>query len=292
MELGVILILLSTMVFGAVGVVVRRAVYQSETTSPAAAISVLVGTPLFLLILPLAVDWNQFSVPPWQAIVLLGIAGILHFALGRHLLFNAIRLIGANKSLAISRTNSIFVVIFGVTFLKEPLTTWLVLGVLCIVVGAVLASYEREKDTFRLQTRGVLFSLGSALCVGGQAVLIKLVIDEVGSPYVATFISFFAAFLLWSALLLRKNQRDQILNLPRPSLLLLSIAGVLALGGQLLRYAAISYSPVSVVQPLVSTVVLFTLFFSFLVNRKIDVFNWKVITGIILVVAGVCLLSL
>ena len=292
MELGVILILLATVLFGLMGVIIRRAVYQSEESSPAAAISVFVGTPLFILVLPFTVDWNLFYSLPWQVFVVLGIAGIMHFVLGRHLLFNAIRFIGANKTMAISRTNSIFVVIFGTAFLGESLTALLVLGVLSIVVGAILVGYERGKEAFRLQARGVLLSLGGALSVATSALLIKSVIAEVGSPYAAAFISYSAAFLLWSILLLQKEQRDQILRLSRSSLVLLVVAGVLGLAGQLLRYAAFQLSPVSVVQPLVSTVVLFTLFFSFLINRKIDVFNRKVISGIILVVAGVLLLSL
>jgi len=291
MELGVILILLATVIFGFMGVVIRRAVYQSEETSPAAAISVFVGTPLFILVLPFTVDWNLFCSLPWQVFVVLGIAGILQFVLGRHLLFNAIRLIGANRSLAISRANNIFVVIFAVTFLKEPITSLLVLGVLSIAVGAVLVSYERETEALRLQTSGVILSLGTALSAAISSVLVKSVIAEVGSPYTAVFISYSAAFLLWSVLLLRKEQRGQMLRLPRSSLVLLVVAGVLGMVGQLLRYAAFQHSPVSVVQPLVSTMVLFTLFFSFLINRKIDVFNRTVITGIVLVVAGVCLLS-
>ncbi len=292
MELGVILILLATVLFGLMGVVIRRAVYQAEGTSPAAAISVFVGTPLFILVLPFTVDWNLFFSIPWQVFVVLGIAGILQFVVGRHLLFNAIRFIGANRSLAISRANNIFVVIIAVTLLKESFTALLVLGVLSIAAGAVLVSYEREEEALRLQTRGVIFSLGTALSAAIASVLVKSVIDEAGSPYMAAFISYAAAFLLWSGLLLQKEQRDQILRLPRSSLVLLVVAGVLGLAGQLLRYAAFQLSPVSVVQPLVSTVVLFTLFFSFLINRKIDVFNRKVISGIILVVAGVCLLSL
>lgn len=292
MELGVILALSSTVIFGAMGVLIRRGVYQSEESSPAAAISVFAGMPLVLLVLPFTVEWNQFCGLSWQVYVALGIAGILQFVLGRHLLFNAIRLIGANKSLAISRTSSLFVVIFGVTFLQESLTAWLGLGVLCIIVGAALVSFERKEETSRLQARGVFLSLGGALSVSIAAVLIKAVINEVGSFYLAVFVCYLVAFFLWSALLLRKEQRDQMLQLPRSSLVLLVISGALGVLGQSLRFAALNYSPVSVVQPLMATIVLFTLFFSFLINRKIDVFNWKVITGIMMLVVGVSLLSL
>ena len=52
MELGVILALLSTVIFSIMGVTIRRGVYQSEDSSTAAPISVFVGTPLFLLVLP------------------------------------------------------------------------------------------------------------------------------------------------------------------------------------------------------------------------------------------------
>lgn len=292
MELGPILAILSAVVFAGMVVLIRRGVYQSEESSPAAAISTLVGTPLFLFILPLTGDWNRLWSLSWQGFASLGIAGIMQFVLGRYLLFNAIRLIGANKTIAISRTNILFAVIFGIVFLKESLTTLLVLGILCIMAGAALVSFEKEEEVFRLQTKGVFLVLSGALSVSIASVLIKSAMGEVGSPYVATFISYMAAFLLWTILLLQKEQRDQLFQLPRSSLFILSMAAILGLVGQLLRYAALNYSPVSVVQPLIGTVVLFTLFFSFLLNRSIDVFNWRVFLGIVVVVTGTFLFFL
>ena len=292
MELGPVLALLSAAVFGGMGVLIRRGVYQSEESTTAAAISAFVGTPLFLFILPLTGDWNRLWSLSWQGFASLGIAGILHFVLGRYLLFNAIRLIGANKTVAIARTNILFAVIFGIVFLREAVTTLLILGALCIMAGAALVSFEKEEGAFKLQIKGVLFVLSGALCVGIAAVLIRSAMEEVGSPYVATFISYMTAFLLWTILLLQKGQRDQLFQLPRSSLFILSMAAILGLVGQLLRYAALNYSPVSVVQPLVGTVVLFTFFLSFMLNRSIDVFNWRVFLGIVVVVTGTFLLFL
>jgi drug/metabolite transporter (DMT)-like permease len=45
-----------------------------------------------------------------------------------------------------------------------------------------------------------------------------------------------------------------------------------------------------VVQPLIGTVVVFTLILSWIVNRRIDIFNWKVIAGIVIVLAGTFLI--
>jgi len=292
MELGPVLALLSAAVFGGMGVLIRRGVYQSEESTTAAAISAFVGTPLFLFILPLTGDWNRLWSLSWQGFASLGIAGILHFVLGRYLLFNAIRLIGANKTIAIARTNILFAVIFGIVFLREVVTTLLISGALCIMAGAALVSFEKEQEAFKLQIKGVLFVLSGALCVGIAAVLIRSAMEEVGSPYVATFISYMTAFLLWTILLLQKGQRDQLFQLPRSSLFILSMAAILGLVGQLLRYAALNYSPVSVVQPLIGTVVLFTFFLSFMLNRSIDVFNWRVFLGIVVVLTGTFLLFL
>jgi transporter family protein len=274
------------------GVFIRKGVYQSEESTTAAAISAFIGTPLFLFILPLTGDWNRLWSVSWQGFVFLSTAGIMHFVLGRYLLFNSIRLIGANKTVAIARTSILFAVIFGILFLHEKVTALLILGVLCIAAGAALVSLEREEGNFSLQTKGVLLTLGAALCVGISSVLVKFGMEEIGSPYVATFISYLAAFLLWIILLGNKEQRDQLLQLPHSSVLMLIIAGILGLVGQLLRYAALSYSPVSIVQPLIGTVVLFTFFFSFMINRSIDVFTWRVFTGILFVVTGTFLLFL
>ena len=60
--------------------------------------------------------------------------------------------------------------------------------------------------------------------------------------------------------------------------------------GQMFRYLALSYSPVSVVVPLTTTAVLFVFFFSFLLNRKTEVFTWWVFTGMVAIVAGSFLL--
>jgi drug/metabolite transporter (DMT)-like permease len=57
-------------------------------------------------------------------------------------------------------------------------------------------------------------------------------------------------------------------------------------------YTALKHSPVSVVTPLVATVALFTLIFSFLLNRDLEVFTWKVLIGAGVTIAGTFLLFL
>jgi drug/metabolite transporter (DMT)-like permease len=70
----------------------------------------------------------------------------------------------------------------------------------------------------------------------------------------------------------------------------MSIGAVSITVAQLCRYLSLDYIPISVVLPINSVSRLFTLLLSYAVNRKIEVFTWKIIVGAIFVVSGVLLI--
>ena len=292
MEIGPVLALMATVSLAISQVLIRRGVYHTEEAFTATVITVFVSTIPFLFIIPLTGDWNRLWSLSWQGFVLLGAAGIVHFVIGRYMIFDSIRLIGANKATPLGRTHALFAVLFGIILLHEPLTVPLIPGALFIVGGATLVSFKREVGISNAQTRGILLGLGSGSCAGVSAMLIRLAMAEIGSPYAAAFISYVAASLIMAVLLCHRKLRVQLFQLTRSSLYILVIAGIFSLAAYLLRYAALGYSPISVVQPLMATGVLFVFFLSFVLNRKIDVFNWRVIAGILFVVAGTFLLFL
>ncbi len=204
-----------------------------------------------------------------------------------------------NKAGAIVKAEILYAVASGIILLNEPLTISLIHGVLWIALGVTMVSLERQNPgagepavgTARIQARGVLTALGAGLLWGISAVMVKPVITEIGSPFVGVFVSYMAAFLVVAGLLLGKRQREQLLNLRRFSLRTFVIAGAFTSIAQLSRYIALSYSPVSIVQPLIpGTNVLFVLLFSFLLNRSIEVFSRKIIIGIAATAVGTGLL--
>ena len=240
--------------------------------------------------LPFTEEWNKLWSLSWQGFILLGIAGITHFVLGRLLASNAVRLIGANRTSPLLQTSPFYAVTLGILFLHEPLTTFLIPGVLCLVAGATMVSIEKEGKVVKMQGKGILNVLGAALCWGTSGILVRPVIGEIGSSSDAVFISYIAAFIVVVGLLLRKEQRIQFVQLHRASLIPLIISGILSLLGQLLRYEALSYSPVSVVAPLTGTSVFFVFLLSFILNRNIEVFTWKILAGMVATAVGVFLL--
>lgn len=286
MEIGLIFAILSAVCLALGTVFVRKGSFQVGESFTSVAISIFIGVIFFLFVMLFAADWDKLSSLSGQGLALLATAGVMHFVIGRFLGYTCFRLIGANRGITILRTQIIYAVFFGILILGETLTVYLILGVLCLAAGATLVSVARGAETTKLHGKGILAGLGGGFFWGISAVLIKPGIAEIGSPYAAVFISYIAASLVIAGLLLRKGQREQLLHLPRQSITPLVISGLFVAIAQLFRYLALSYSPVSVVTPLIGINVIFIFFLSFLLNRNIETFTWKVFIGIVVTVVG------
>jgi len=298
MEIGLIFALVGGVVFAGSLVFVRRGVYWAGESFTSVLIQVFVGVPFFAVAVFITGEWGKLWSLSWQGFLLLGLAGIVHFVFGRFLSYTAVRLIGVNKVTPLLMTSPFYTLIFGFVFLSETLTITLILGVLCIFAGAILVGVERKSVSGQkprwfsgTEFRGILAALGGALCWGTSPVLIRPAVAEIGSPSAAAFVSYMTATIILLFFLSGQRVRTQLVQLrPSGALIPLLIGAILVSVGHLLNYAALNYSPASIVTPLVSTSTLFVFLFSFLLNRHIEVFTGKVIIGMIATVAGVFLI--
>ncbi|MFC1914250.1 DMT family transporter [Chloroflexota bacterium] len=292
MGIGLIFAILAAMCLAGVQVSIRRGTYQLEESVTATAITVTIATIFFSLSLPATGSTdNLLSLSP-QGFILLGAAGVINYVLGRFCLYSCIRHLGANKSSAIARLSILFAVAFGIVFLQERVTVPMLIGALGIMFGAILVSFGGTIQGLSLPFRGVLFGLGAALCSAIASVMLRPAMTEIGSPFAANFISFCAAFACFIIIIALRRQFHQLLRIPRSTLGILIIACIFSFAGHSLRYAAYGHSPVSVVQPLLGTMPIFVLLFSFIMNRKIDIFTWQVVVGTGVIIIGAYLIFL
>ena len=224
---GPLFAILTAVAFAITQILVRRVAYQSGESFTPLAISMLVGTPLFIILVTIAGEWDTFTSFTWEQYFLLIIAGLIHLIFARFLFFSSTRIIGANPTAAITRTSVVFSIILGVTFLDESVTGMQIVAALLIMFGAVLTTTEISRSAFRISTRGLLMGLGTALCSAGSATLIRPVMKDVDEIYAATFVMYLAAFVVILVLSgISPKQRRAVECHDRSTFLMLSAGAV------------------------------------------------------------------
>ena len=294
--LGPLLALSSGFSFTLSNIFVRRGVYRTGESYSPVVISLTVGTAIFGLWLLVSGEAGRLLSLSWLGVISLAGAGIIHLVIGRFFAATGLRLIGANRAVPIQTCFIIIAALLGVLFFGEPLTVSLVLALLLVMGGIILISTTGKSEAEKLRMskaalpRGILAALAAAFCWGVAPILVKIGLNEVNSPVLATFISGVSAAIVIGISLFYPGNSEKLRRLTRASLLPFFVAGIAISAATILRYIALDYSPVSIVVPLTGTNTLFIFPLSFLINRQIEVFNLRIITGALAMVIGVFLI--
>jgi drug/metabolite transporter (DMT)-like permease len=295
--IGQFLGLLSGLGFAGNSVFMRQAVFRTKETATSVFVSIIFGTIVFSLVLALSGDAGQLGTASWQAIAALAGAGITVFILGTSLNYYSMKLIGANRTSPLLSLSTPAAVILGIACVDEPFTSGLAWGAGFIVVGVVLVTTERTSasmsdsvTTKRDLVKGVAAGLSAGILYGSGPVLVKIAIKEGNSPFTALFISYVTALLLILVPWVLSGKLRESLGFYKKAIVPMSVGAASSSIAQLFRYISLDYISVSVVIPLNSTATLFTILLSFVINRRIELFTWRIIVGAILVVGGVFLI--
>ena len=298
MDTGLVLALIASVSFAVGIVMVRKTAGDAGEAFTVTALSIFVGIPLFAGAIFVSGAWHNLTGVSAKALAMLTAAGVIHFIIGRLLAYDAFRLIGANRGTPITQLSPVVTVLLSWIFLTEDLTVFVGLGAACMMVGVFLVGQEiggtggEKRKRTRDEVKGILLSLGAALCWGVTPVLIKPAVEAAGSAAAGSFISYTTAGVVMGLLmLLSKTRRDHFTRLSfKKNILPMSLAGLFTAAGQLMYFGALGRSPANTVAPLVSIEVLFIYLLSFLVNRRGEVFTAKVALGMAAMVAGTFLL--
>lgn len=296
--IGQSLALLSGLGFAGASVYMRQAVFRTKETPTSVFVSIILGTIVFSLMLGLSGNASQLTTASWQAMAALAGAGIVVFVLGRWLNYYSLKLIGANRGSPLLNSSTLVAVTLGITLMDEPFTLGLALGVCFIVTGVVLISIEKS-DTSTPDSpttkgdllKGVAAGLSAGICYGTGPVLVKVAIEEGNSPFTGLFVSYVTALILMTVPRLLSHNLGELITFYKKAMVPMSLGAISTCIAQLCRYLSLDYIAVSVVLPLNSSSSLFTIILSLLINRRIELFTWKIILGAILVVSGVFFIS-
>lgn len=311
--LGVFLALASSLSFSLNGVMARRGLARA-TASAGAFVTVLMGVPLFFIAALVSGQLFNAGDVEMNGYVLLSLAGILHFGIGRYFNYRAASAIGATRAAPMQSLTVPYAIGIAWLFLGEPVTLMMGLGILFILVGPSImvqrkgkprpdaansrvaprgGATETREGTFQLrQVEGYLSALATVFCYGTSPILIRAAIGDIdGVSIYGGMVAYVAASLALIATLAIPTRRGLVKAMNFSTIRLFLSAGVFAFLAQMFRFMALAIAPVAVVTPLQRTAAMFTLVLSFALNRHLEVINLRVVLGIVFSVTGAVLLA-
>jgi len=289
---GSLLALLSAAAFALNNIFIRRAVLIVSDASIGTLISVPMGVLVFSLVIVVSGRLPSLLSFTWQGCFWFSLAGIFDFVVGRTLIYHCIQLAGANLASILRRVDILVAVVIGIIALQETFSWQLASGVALIMTGIILAGLSPHAirqsggGLARIPARAYMLGFGCGLAWGISPICVKLGLKSWGSPIAGVFVSFLAATLVLGFSLFDARRRTMITEMAVNAAGLFFISGLLGCVANLIRYVALNIAPASIVSPLCKTSPVFLLFFSFLFNRRLEIFNRAVIIGTLMVVLG------
>ncbi len=318
MIFGALIALASSFSFAVNSILIRRGITGAGATAAQGAfISVLLGVPFGLVAVLATGQLFNFGQVTFDGYFLLAGAGVVHFVIGRYCYYRAIGAIGAPRTVTIQTITVPYSILMAMLLLGERPTLLMYAGIV-LILGSPALMIERPKRSTAVPTNprpnplpgrggtgqastapavelrmveGYVFSLLSSVAYGTSPILIRAAMEgATDAAAVGTFIAYVGAAGVLILSLVLPPQRHLVGTISVRYLQIFGGAGFSVFIAQLLRFFALSLAGVSIVNPLMRTVSVFTLVLSYLVNRRLEHITLGVVLGVLVSFAGSALL--
>ncbi len=219
-------------------------------------------------------------------------AGVMNFSISRVLSYVSIKHIGANQTVVLQSTATLYAFFLAVILLSESLSAVVLAGGVLIIFGCVLIegrqSATKRKGNLKV---GVVAALLSSLFYGGAFVIIKFGLLSYSQFFSAVVVSYAAGVMFNFLFLNPKKLLPSIRTIPTPFLVLIILSGIFGGVAQGFRFAALEFAPVVIVAPLLETSPIFVFLITIFLAKDFEVFQKRTVMSIGLVVLGAALVS-
>jgi uncharacterized membrane protein len=315
MALGAILAVLSAAAFALNGATVRRGVLTASV-SQGMAITVPVGVPLFFFAALFTGYLGTITAFSAYSVILLSIAGILHFVWGRYCNYRATKAMGANAGMPLRQLDFPLKLVLAIIFLGEVLTPIKILGIALIFLGGVIAFKKPVKKAAKPSPSPAAESVGAAavakpkfepnyaegytyilLSITGYGlsplfVRAALVDAGLGPALAGGLISYLAATVVIALTFIKPGQLNHVLAIDRTASKWFLVSALFVAVSHMFRYMALAVAPVTVVAPIQKAAGLLKVVFNWMINRDHEVFEPRLLAGIAVSVLGAVTLTL
>lgn len=255
---------------------------------------VVLGVNLAVLVpVTVVLHYPDFGLTPASVVAFSG-AGLTGTFLARMLFFASIDRIGASRSEPIKASQPLHASLIAVLVLGESLTPGHLFGIVLIVAGVAVISWETATTRSRTSNFALwdlAFPLGAAFLFGLEPTLVKLGYTE-GTPVLVSLLvkvlaggTAFIGYLWWRGELRRENDAA-------PSALKWHVgAGIGSTTFLLAYYTSLQMAPVVLVVPIIQTSPLLVAGLSYLYLQGLERITRRLVAGSVIVVLGAMLVT-
>jgi drug/metabolite transporter (DMT)-like permease len=214
--------------------------------------------------------------------------GVFVPGLTRMLAFRGIRNVGSSVTTTVMNSTPMFSAILAIIFLGERPGPLVLSGIGLIVGGLMMLSWRSEKRTWsRVE---LSYPLLAAFLFGLKDVVARWGMATTGYPILAAAIT--ATTATPEVFLIIRSIQREYFSLPPPKISLwFVVSGLFSGASFLFMFLALHMEQVAIVSPTFNTSSVFVLFLAPLVVRKIEPITLRKVVGVLVVIAGVFLIS-
>lgn len=304
--LGGFFALLSAAAFAAESAAARRGVLTASVAQ-ALAVTIPIGVLIFLVVTTVFGALGTVLTFSVQTVFWLAMAGIVHFVWGRYCNYRAAKAMGSNLVAPLLQGSILVTLVLAMLVLGEYLTPLRVFGIALVLIAPSLvfesplkkagsAPIEKDERTaFKPDyAEGYLFGILATTGYGVSPVLVRMVLDgkDLRFSLAAGLVSFVAASIAFALVLLWPGQLRHARQLDATSARWFVMSGVFSCTAQMMRYLALAVAPATVVMPIVRLSLVFRVFLSRLINPQHEVFGGRMFAATAASLVGVLALSL
>ena len=217
------------------------------------------------------------------------ISGCLQPLFARALYYEGITRIGVARAGPLRGVEPFFAALAAIIVFAEQPGLLVYLGTSLIVGSLWLISGKQQGDA-QWRLIDAALPIGAALFSTISQTLRKKALAIIPDPFIAVAVVTTVSLVLLMGFVLA-TARTRQLRTERNSFAFFLVAALVAVVSQVLNFIALGRGQLSVIIPLLNTTPLFTVLFSALFLRGIEVVNSRIVFGAILMVAGVVLIT-
>ena len=264
----------------------RRAIRGIDDPYVSTFLQLAVATAILVVASLASEDLSQLGDASGEAIVLFGLAGVIHFVLGWLLLNVSQMRIGASRTAPLITLTPLFGVALAAVTLGELPSAAAFAAIVPIVVGAWLLA-SRGSGHVAIE-RDSIFAFGTAFMWALSAVLTVEALEGLDSPLLGVTLGLLAATATLGGALAARGTPVAVRSIARGTLALKLFAAVLVAFATWFRLLALDETDVAVVLAVNLVSVPITLVLApIMVGRHLEQANARIWLGGLLVVAGV-----